>query len=158
MSITSHSGTKIFVEAASKSAEAHANHLRQDFQRVAEHRPDPAAWHRLDEASANRLEKRRERLRQFFAIEEVFSWLENMDDRIQESDQQLLRRADPDGGSAERFLRAVTSLDQDTANWAACSGTAAVAFWRHASLVWLTLCHAASLPDVTAAKASSPGA
>jgi len=147
--------TNKFAGAMAKFAQEHTGKLEREFQYVAELRRDAEDWQELRIACAVRLGLRHEKMCQFRSADEALSWLDRMDERLEQAFLQLLQRADLDGGAAGRFFRSVTKLYFDTAHWTAFSGNAVPALWRHAALVWLSLRLAASEPNVTAAEASA---
>jgi hypothetical protein len=140
-----------FAEAMLRLAEAHASGLRQAFHEVAAMRPDAPTWGRLEQACAQMLERRHARASQK-NLNDVSPWL-SFDERTERAVEDLLNRVS-NNEAAESYLRSVNELLHNTAHWTYIFDTTTAAYWRHASLVWLSLWHAALAPTVTATQAA----
>jgi hypothetical protein len=141
-----------FAEAMLRLAEAHARELRHAFHGVATTRGDAPAWGRLEEACARMLEARRAKAGQsVFPGERA---LVSFDERTERTVEDLLNRF-ADSDRAESYLQSVNELLHNTAHWTFIFDTDTAAYWRHASLVWLALWHAAMAPAVTASQAAA---
>ncbi len=77
----------------------------------------------------------------------------SFDERTERAVEDLLNRVS-NNEAAESYLRSVNELLHNTAHWTYIFDTTTAAYWRHASLVWLSLWHAALAPTVTATQAA----
>jgi hypothetical protein len=140
-----------FGEAMLRLVEAHARELREAFVRAVNARRDAANWLRLEDVCAQMLERRRKKIAGTGAAHEPV-WL-LPDAKGERAFEDLLNRL-AGGEPAEVYVKAADELLHNTAHWTFVFDTPTAAYWRHASLVWLSLWHAAQAPDVTASQAA----
>lgn len=140
-----------FADAILRLAEAHADELRQGFQNAAAMRRDALKWGRLEEACGKMLERQRANAtRSTVADEPVWR---SRDEKTRRAVEKLLNHVS-DRERAQCYLRAVTEMNRSTAHWNFIFDTATADCYRHASLVWMALWHAALTPKATAAQAA----
>ncbi len=140
-----------FGEAMLRLVEAHASDLRTAFHTAATARRDAANWLRLEDACAQMLDRRQKKVVGTGSSHEP-SWL-LPSGKGELAFEELLNRA-AGGEAAEAYVKAADELVHNTAHWTFVFDTTTAAYWRHASLVWLSLCHAARATEVTASQAA----
>lgn len=139
-----------FAEAMLRLAEAHAGGLRQAFHNSVVERRDASSWLRLEVVCADLLKKRRDRISHKGYAHEP-AWL-SPNGKCERDFEERLNRSS--GERAEAYVRAVDELLHNTAHWTFIFEALTASYWRHASLVWMSLWHAVLTPDVTAAEAA----
>jgi hypothetical protein len=139
-----------FTDSMLRLAAVHADELRAAFHKTAAARRDVASWRRLEEVCANMLERRRATVAGRRFVSEPHWLLRN--GRSERAFEDLLNRSG--GGRAEAYVKAVDELISNTAHWMFLFDAPVASYWRHASLVWLSLWHAAQSPGVPAAEAA----
>jgi hypothetical protein len=131
--------------------EAHARELRTAFHAAAIERRDAANWLKLEDACVQMLDRRQKKV-----VGTGFShephWL-LPSGRGERDFEDLLNRG-AGGEAAEAYVKAAVDLVHNTAHWTFVFDTTTAAYWRHASLVWLSLWHAARAAEVTASQAA----
>ena len=140
-----------FADAILRLAEAHTDELRQAFQNAAAMRRDALKWGRLEEACGKMLERRRANATRSNGADEPV-WL-SRDEKTARAVEKLLNHVS-DRERAQSYVRAVTEMNRSTAHWNYIFDTTTADYYRHASLVWMALWHAALTPKVTAAQAA----
>jgi hypothetical protein len=143
--------TADFTEAMLRLAAVHADELREAFHKTAAARRDAASWLRLEEVCVSMLDRRRATVAGRRFVREPH-WLLR-DGRSERAFEALLNRS-CEGERAEAYVKAVDELISNTAHWMFLFDAPVAAYWRHASLVWLSLWHAALSSDVPAAEAA----
>jgi len=131
--------------------EAHARELRTAFHAAAIARPDAANWLRLEDACAQMLERRQKKVVGKGSYHEP-PWLLPTG-KGEDAFEELLSRV-AGGEAAEAYVTAADELVHNTAHWTFIFDTTTAAFWRHASLVWLSLWHATQAVEITASQAA----
>ncbi len=140
-----------FAEAMARLATIHAGELRAAFRNAAAVRQDAASWRRLEEVCAVMLQKRRAAVTAGrFARDPDWLLTAGRSERAFNELLSLSGQAE----LAESYVKAVEELIGNTAHWTFIFEAPVAAYWRHASLVWMSLWHAALAPEVTAAQAA----
>jgi hypothetical protein len=140
-----------FGEAMLRLVEAHARELRTAFHTVASERQDAGSWLRLEDVCADMLDRRHKKLLEASVSHQPHWLLPN--GKSERAFEDLLNRS-AGGEAAEAFVKAADELFHNTAHWTFIFDTTTAAYWRHASLVWLSLWHAAQAATVTASQAA----
>jgi hypothetical protein len=140
-----------FTDSMLRLAAVHADELREAFHKTAAARRDAASWRRLEEVCGSMLERRCATVAGKRFAREPHWLLRN--GRSERAFEALLNRSG-EGERAEAYVKAVDELINNTAHWMFLFDAPIAAYWRHASLVWLSLWHAALSPDIPAAEAA----
>lgn len=140
-----------FGEAMLRLVEAHARELRAAFHAAAAGRRDAASWLRLEDACARMLERRQKKIAEA-GLSHQPPWV-LPSGRGELAFEELLNRL-AGGEAAEAYVKAADDLVHNTAHWTFIFETTTAAYWRHASLVWLSLWHAVRAAEITASQAA----
>ncbi|KAI95198.1 hypothetical protein T281_06915 [Rhodomicrobium udaipurense JA643] len=127
----------------------HADQLRQGFHNLVVNYYDALQWRRLEHDVADLLERRFDEVLDSRSQASSFA---EFDEVLEQDVQNTLSRRDPSGSRAEKYRQAVDMVYENTAHWNSVLSDEEAAYWRHASLVWMALWHAAAAQTISPAE------
>jgi hypothetical protein len=139
--------------ALPEGAEHYIYQLRHAFRASASRRVDSVDWHELEYATAAELDRRRNEVL-LDAWPQALQRFERTDEELYSAVVDLLRTLAPKTGRSRHYMAAVADVRSSDAAWGGDSDEPAMAYCRHAALVWIALWHISDIPAARAAHIS----